>query len=258
MRQSLETVKKATSAKDGGNKPVLFPASGRSACPHGKMKPKVCFHSGVNELAVFLTFAQVLATQLQEFTWAKLGRSRMEYNPQQLRSVTLSAPCPRSGATSDVLSNMPHVHGQTKLKKNKILGFPYYILPLSQNIIPVGHVPFTQTHKKDFSTEIAVVGERQGKIYATLIQRIKRREGDQQQQSCWLTHLCIIHPLLCLMFSMTEVEQQRKIGISVKEIRHPQISFYLQPFSVLYLTGYMWTKPQKGSRTGLHPSENNV
>ena len=48
------------------------------------MKPEVFFHSWVTELAAFLTFAnRVLATQpnlaTQEFTWAKLGHSRMEY-----------------------------------------------------------------------------------------------------------------------------------------------------------------------------------
>lgn len=65
MRQSLETVMKATSAKDGGDRPVLFSASGCSSCPHGKMKSEVFFHSWVTELAAFLTFAnRILATQL--------------------------------------------------------------------------------------------------------------------------------------------------------------------------------------------------
>ena len=85
MRQSLENVMKATSAKDGGDRPMLFSVNRCSSCPHGKMKPEVFFHSWVTELAAFLTFAnRVLATQpnlaTQEFTWAKLGHSRMEYD----------------------------------------------------------------------------------------------------------------------------------------------------------------------------------
>ena len=65
MRQSLETVMNATSAKDGGDRPVLFSASGCPSCPHGKMEPEVFFHSWVTEPAAVLTFANlILATQL--------------------------------------------------------------------------------------------------------------------------------------------------------------------------------------------------
>jgi len=75
---------------------------------------------------------------------------------------------------------MPHVHGQTKLKTNKILGFPYYILPLSKNIIPVGHVPSPAPPKKrDFSTETAVVGERH-KVKCMQLSSRERREGGQR------------------------------------------------------------------------------
>lgn len=82
MRQSLETVKKATSAKDGGNRPVLFSCQWALRLSQWKDETKVCFHSGVNELAVFNLCSSSFGHPALGIHLGQTGPLRMEYNPQ--------------------------------------------------------------------------------------------------------------------------------------------------------------------------------